>query len=422
MSDGTQHASPAEGSPTRRRHGRRARQLSPEEQVALDARRAELEASGVIPVVPSDPEEAAPRDDAAGDTASPGTDPAAGADADTHSRTDAVAEPGPTPSPVDAPADPSADDSSWTSVERAGDREDDVAPATASTALEPPMPRLAPWVDEERRGAQPARFPYISGRPLGAAAPPLPGHDDTAVLSPIHHGAPTPSQAPTVTDSPAESTQDTEGSAIAGSADAEPTPTGTPAEGDVAETSTARGTDQSPRSPASPAPSGSPSSPASPAPGTPSPAPASGAAATLRDVQRPPAGSPTPTVRRLGRRARIVEIEEAAAAGRPTTATLDPGSVPSVARDADGVELGELAVGDAPGPRPAPRFEGRVLHRPERSGGNPIVWIVWALVALALIVLVALLLAGVIGPGISGALGALPVGVDAPPASSPLST
>lgn len=139
-------------------------------------------------------------------------------------------------------------------------------------------------------------------------------------------------------------------------------------------------------------------------------------------MRRPPAGSPTPTVRRLGRRARIVEIEEAAAAGRPTTATLDPGSVPSVARDADGVELGELAVGDAPGPRPAPRFEGRVAHRPERSGGNPIVWIVWALVALALIVLVALLLAGVIGPGISGALGALPVGVDAPPASSPLST
>ncbi|MFC7374728.1 MULTISPECIES: hypothetical protein [unclassified Brachybacterium] len=73
-------------------------------------------------------------------------------------------------------------------------------------------------------------------------------------------------------------------------------------------------------------------------------------------------------------------------------------------RDRDGVELGELSITDAPDPRPAPRFDGKVLHRPERSGGRPLLWLVWALIALALIVLVALLLSGVIGPGEASAL------------------
>jgi len=74
------------------------------------------------------------------------------------------------------------------------------------------------------------------------------------------------------------------------------------------------------------------------------------------------------------------------------------------ARDADGVELGEMTVSEAPDPRPAPRFDGRVLHRPERKGSNRVLWIVWALIALAVVTLVILLVTGVIG----GDTGALP--------------
>lgn len=76
-------------------------------------------------------------------------------------------------------------------------------------------------------------------------------------------------------------------------------------------------------------------------------------------------------------------------------------------RDADGVELGELSAGQAPDPRPAPRFDGKVLHRSENSGGKGLVWLVWVLIAVALVVLVALLLTGILGPGADGALGAL---------------
>jgi hypothetical protein len=82
----------------------------------------------------------------------------------------------------------------------------------------------------------------------------------------------------------------------------------------------------------------------------------------------------------------------AAATGhaRAGTATIE--------RDADGVELGELGVGDAPGPKPAPRFDGRVLNRPEQGSGRPLLWIVWVLIAAAIIALVILLATGVLGP------------------------
>lgn len=114
-------------------------------------------------------------------------------------------------------------------------------------------------------------------------------------------------------------------------------------------------------------------------------------------VQAIPEDPAVPSLRRFGRRARIVEVEDAPASD------VDPNQ-PVITRDADGVELGEIPVGDAPDPRPAPRFEGRVLRRPERSGGNPMVWIVWGLVALAVIALVILLATGVLGGGSAHAL------------------
>lgn len=92
-----------------------------------------------------------------------------------------------------------------------------------------------------------------------------------------------------------------------------------------------------------------------------------------------------------------------ASAARPTGT---PAPTATIERDADGVELGELSVTQAPDPRPAPRFDGRVLHRPERSGGRPLLWVVWGLIALAIIVLVVLLITGVLGgSGSSSALG-----------------
>lgn len=69
-----------------------------------------------------------------------------------------------------------------------------------------------------------------------------------------------------------------------------------------------------------------------------------------------------------------------------------------VDRDADGVELGEMSVTEAPDPRPAPRFEGQVLHRPEKTTSRSLLWIVWVLVTLAVLALVILLATGVIGP------------------------
>lgn len=86
-----------------------------------------------------------------------------------------------------------------------------------------------------------------------------------------------------------------------------------------------------------------------------------------------------------------------------TAAPNRPRVAETIERDRDGVELGELSVTEAPHPKPAPRFDGKVLHRPERSGGRPLLWVVWGLVALALIVLIALLLTGVIGTGADSA-------------------
>lgn len=76
---------------------------------------------------------------------------------------------------------------------------------------------------------------------------------------------------------------------------------------------------------------------------------------------------------------------------------------PEIRRDSDGVELGEMSVSDAPSPKPAPRFEGNVLHRPERAGGRPLLWLVWAVVAIAIIALIVLLVTGVLGPASANA-------------------
>lgn len=114
-----------------------------------------------------------------------------------------------------------------------------------------------------------------------------------------------------------------------------------------------------------------------------------------------------PSVRRLGRRARVVEVDDPRSAGGDAR----------LQRDADGVELGELTASDAPDPRPAPRFEGRVLDRAEHSGGSPLVWVIWALVALALVVVVVLLVTGVIGPGAHSALAASALNPAAPGAA-----
>lgn len=137
-------------------------------------------------------------------------------------------------------------------------------------------------------------------------------------------------------------------------------------------------------------------------------------------VAPPTAGTAVPALRKFGRRARIIELSEdpgpalgageatespggAPATGPAAGVTAEGGSASSHSHDHDGVELGELSVTDAPEPRPAPRFDGKVLHRPERSGGRALVWLVWALIAVAFIVLLALLLTGVIGPGVASA-------------------
>lgn len=115
-------------------------------------------------------------------------------------------------------------------------------------------------------------------------------------------------------------------------------------------------------------------------------------------VAPPSAGTAVPALRKFGRRARIIELSE-----DPSPALVTSPAVGTVTHDHDGVELGELSVTDAPEPRPAPRFDGKVLHRPERSGGRALVWLVWALIAIAFIVLLALMLTGVIGPGVASA-------------------
>ncbi|MCS6710823.1 hypothetical protein JSY14_01845 [Brachybacterium sp. EF45031] len=174
---------------------------------------------------------------------------------------------------------------------------------------------------------------------------------------------------------------------------------------------------------------------------------------SLRGVVAPPTSdTPLPTVRRSGRRARVIEIDEeprpedrhaaetvvtgepeaehhaagadtsagphsdAATTGAPeasaptvsptvsaepvtavSTATATAEPPVQIARDEDGVELGELSGSEAPSPKPSPRFDGRVLHRPESAGGRSMLWIVWALVALAVLALIVLLLTGVLG-------------------------
>ena len=132
-------------------------------------------------------------------------------------------------------------------------------------------------------------------------------------------------------------------------------------------------------------------------------------------VAPPAAGNAVPALRKFGRRARIIELSDdpaqsllAAPADGLTAATTETpsaegGSASTITHDHDGVELGELSVTEAPEPRPAPRFDGKVLHRPERSGGRGLVWLVWALIAIAFIVLLALMLTGVIGPGAASA-------------------
>lgn len=162
-------------------------------------------------------------------------------------------------------------------------------------------------------------------------------------------------------------------------------------------------------------------------------------------VAAPEADAPVPKLRKFGRRARIIELTDPLdeqTAGRGATgqpgAGADPGAggqsvaatagsaagadapagadgpgqvgtasstseprfagrTATIDRDRDGVELGELSVAEAPDPRPAPRFDGKVLHRPERSGGRSLLWVVWALIAVALIVLIVLMVTGVLG-------------------------
>jgi hypothetical protein len=124
-------------------------------------------------------------------------------------------------------------------------------------------------------------------------------------------------------------------------------------------------------------------------------------------VAPPDADAPVPALRKFGRRARIIELSDQPAP-EPVGAPAPKAAETAVERDNDGVELGELPVTEAPDPRPAPRFDGKVLHRPERSGGRRLVWLVWVLIALALAALVALLLTGVLAPADAAALGATP--------------
>ncbi|MCT1384111.1 hypothetical protein M4D54_00435 [Brachybacterium sp. p3-SID1565] len=184
------------------------------------------------------------------------------------------------------------------------------------------------------------------------------------------------------------------------------------------------------------------------------------AAPAARGAVAPPgADAPLPRLRKFGRRARIIELADpvdaevvAAPADGPSTdpsahptpearrdddavrdAGHDAAAVPSAAsapqqadpaagtatatataastvpvdRDSDGVELGEMSVSEAPDPRPAPRFEGKVLQRADDSGGRSLLWVVWVLIGLAVLALIILLATGVLGPGDTGALGAL---------------
>ena len=183
------------------------------------------------------------------------------------------------------------------------------------------------------------------------------------------------------------------------------------------------------------------------------------AAPSVRGAVAPPeADAPVPRLRKFGRRARIIELadpvdatvqttpadaspepadeqqaadeitpDHEAVAGTGSTgesdsnepateksATTGATSTVAVDRDVDGVELGEMSVSEAPDPRPAPRFEGKVLQRSDDSGGRSLLWVVWVLIGLALLALIILLATGVLGPGgDAGALGAGSLGATA---------
>ena len=118
-------------------------------------------------------------------------------------------------------------------------------------------------------------------------------------------------------------------------------------------------------------------------------------------VAPPTADAQRPALRKFGRRARIIELSEEPTPGNDAApATAEGGSTNADARPTGWSSVSSPSPG--PEPRPAPRFDGKVLHRPERSTAAP-VWLVWALIAIAIIVLVALLLTGVIGPSAASA-------------------
>lgn len=173
------------------------------------------------------------------------------------------------------------------------------------------------------------------------------------------------------------------------------------------------------------------------------------AAPSVRGAVAPPdADAPVPRLRKFGRRARIIELadpvdptvhpapsdssparageeqsaDEITAGHQTAAATSSTATGPTtggiatvpVDRDVDGVELGEMSVSEAPDPRPAPRFEGRVLQRSSDTGGRSLLWVVWALIGVALLALIILLATGVLGPGgDAGALGAGSLGATA---------
>lgn len=92
------------------------------------------------------------------------------------------------------------------------------------------------------------------------------------------------------------------------------------------------------------------------------------------------------------------ESESPSGATEPSSGSSSQTATEVIERDADGVELGEMSVSEAPDPRPAPRFEGQVLHRAEKETSRSLLWLIWAVVAVTVIVLIVLLATGVIGP------------------------
>src|SRR5690606_41915077 len=90
-------------------------------------------------------------------------------------------------------------------------------------------------------------------------------------------------------------------------------------------------------------------------------------------VPPPDADAPVPALRKFGRRARIIELSDQPAP-EPVGAPAPCAAEAEIVRDSDGVELGELSVTDAPDPRPAPRFDGKVLPRSATARGLRVLW------------------------------------------------